>query len=309
MSIMEEQKGAGHVIKPQRIILLVLALVIVGAVAVVIFLQYDPVVAVVNGEKIKRSELYSALYLQSGRDTLDSLITERLILQEGKKCGISVSDEEIDAEIDSVVGEYFMGDEEQFNSYLEQQGYSVDLFRDDLRVNLMAKKIVTADLEISEEEAREYFKENQEKFDIPEQVKARHILVETEEEARKMISRLEKGEDFAELAKKYSQDPGSKEQGGDLGFFSRGEMAKEFEEAAFALKDGERSAPVKTYHGYHVIETLEHKEGRAVTYEEVEDKVKEAIRDEQIPLLLQELITRLRTEALIDYRDLAAGKD
>ena len=93
-------------------------------------------------------------------------------------------------------------------------------------------------------------------------------MVETEKEALEMLSRLDKGEDFAELAKKHSQDSGSKEQGGDLGFFPRGEMVKEFEDAAFALAVGERSEPVKTIHGYHVIETLEHKEGRKVTYEE-----------------------------------------
>ncbi|MGB4124814.1 MAG: peptidylprolyl isomerase, partial [Dethiobacteria bacterium] len=76
-----------------------------------------------------------------------------------------------------------------------------------------------------------------------------------------------------------------------------------FEDAAFALAVGERSEPVKTIHGYHVIETLEHKEGRKVTYEEVAEEVKEALKDEKIPLLIQELIMRLKEEAVIDYRD------
>jgi len=300
---MEEQKGVGNFLKPQRIILLVLVLVIVGAAAVIIFLQHNPAVAVVNGEKITRDQLYTALYMQGGRDVLDNLIVERLVLQEGKKLGITVSDEEIDAEIDKIVEEYFLGDKEQFSSYLEQQGYSVELFRENTRVSLIAEKIVSADLEISDEEAREYFDENPGAFDIPEEVKARHILVETEKEALEMLSRLDKGEDFAELAKKHSQDSGSKEQGGDLGFFPRGEMVKEFEDAAFALAVGERSEPVKTIHGYHVIETLEHKEGRKVTYEEVAEEVKEALKDEKIPLLIQELIMRLKEEAVIDYRD------
>ncbi len=303
MSIMEEQKGAGNTLKPQKIVLLVLALVIVGAVALIIFMQHDPAVALVNGEKIKRSDLYAAMYMQGGRDVLDNIIIERLILQEGKKCGLLINKEEIDAEIDSIIGEYYMGNEDTFKSDLESQGISMDFLRNNLRVNLMLEKIVTADLEISDKEAREYFAENQELFDISEEIRARHILVETEEEALEMISRLEKGEDFAELAKENSLDTGSKEQGGDLGFFPRGEMVKEFEEAAFSLENGERSAPVKTQHGYHIIEMLERKEGREVTYEEAADKVKEAVKDEKIPQLVQELIARLRQEALIDYRD------
>lgn len=303
MNMTVKQKGEGNFFKPQSIILLVLALVIVGAAAVIIFMQHDPAVAVVNGEKIKRSELYSAMYTQGGRETLDDLIVRQLIQQEGKKCGVTVSEEEIDAEIDTIVGEYFMGMEDQFNSYLEQQGYSVDLIRDDASISILVRKIVGEDLEIGEEEARKYFDENPGAFDVSEEIKARHILVETEEEALKVISRLEKGEDFAKLARELSQDSGTKEKGGDLGFFPRGEMVKEFEEVAFGLKDGERSAPVKTVHGYHVIETLERKEGREVTYKEVAKQVKEKVKDDKIPLLVQELIDRLKKEAVIDYRD------
>jgi foldase protein PrsA len=286
---------------PQKAILLVLALVIVGAVALIIFMQHDPAVAVVNGEKIKRSELYTIMYMQYGKEFLDDLIVERLILQEGKKRGISVSNEEIDAEIDIIVGEYYMGNEENLKLDLESRGIPMDFIRNNFRVNIMLEKIVTGDLEITETEAREYFEENREDFDIPEQVRARHILVDTEEEALEIISRLENGEDFAGIAKESSKDTGSKEQGGDLGFFPRGEMVKEFEETAFNLEVGGRSAPVKTSYGYHVIEKLEHKEGREVTYEEVADKVKEAVKENKLPVLKQELISKLKEEALIDY--------
>ncbi|HOA36205.1 MAG TPA: peptidylprolyl isomerase [Bacillota bacterium] len=298
MSNKEGQKGLPG---PQKAILLVLALVIVGAVALIIFMQHDPAVAVVNGEKIKRSELYTIMYMQYGKEFLDDLIVERLILQEGKKRGISVSNEEIDAEIDIIVGEYYMGNEENLKLDLESRGIPMDFIRNNFRVNIMLEKIVTGDLEITETEAREYFEENREDFDIPEQVRARHILVDTEEEALEIISRLENGEDFAGIAKESSKDTGSKEQGGDLGFFPRGEMVKEFEETAFNLEVGGRSAPVKTSYGYHVIEKLEHKEGREVTYEEVADKVKEAVKENKLPVLKQELISKLKEEALIDY--------
>ncbi len=300
---MEEQKGAANPLKPQKVILLVLALVILGAVVLIMFMQYDPAVAVVNGEKVKRSDLYAAMYMQGGKDTLDSIIIGRLILQEGKNLGLSVEAEDVDNELQNIIDQHFMGMEDQFESYLENQGVSMDFIRNETRISLMAEKIVTHDLEIGDSEAREYFEENQKLFDIPDEVKARHILVETEDEALELISRLEKGEDFADLAKEHSQDPGSKDEGGELGFFARGKMVKEFDEAVFELKDGERSTPVKTYHGYHIIERLEYKEGREVDFEETADEVKEMIRDEKIPQLISELISRLRDEALIDYRD------
>ncbi len=303
MSSTEEQKETSIFMKPQKVILLALALVIIGAVALIIFTQYDPAVALVNGEKIKRSDLYELMYRQSGKDLLESLIIERLILQEGKKSGISVSEADVDAEIEEIIEQHFMGSEDQFTLYLDTQGVTMDTIRHELMINLVAQGIVLADLEITDKEAREYFEENREYFNIPEEVRARHILVETEEEALEMISLLEKGEDFAELAKENSQDPGSKEEGGDLGFFTRGKMVREFEDAAFELADGERSGPVKTYHGYHVIERLEHKDGREVDYGEVADEVNETMRDEKIPQLIQELILRLKEEALIDYRD------
>lgn len=303
MNALAEDKGTGIFSKPQNIVLLLLVVVILAAAAVVVVTQYNPTVAVVNGEKIKRNELYTLMYIQGGRDAVDYLIETQLILQEGKKCGITVSGKELDEEVDSIITDYYGGDEEQFRSFLESQGYNLDFIRNDLRRNLMLKKIISTDLVISEKEAKEYLEENREHFDIPEEVKARHILVETKKEALEVISRLEKGEDFAELAKELSQDPGSKESGGDLGFFGRGRMAKEFEEAAFSLKDGERSGPVKTVHGYHIIERMEYKKGRAVTYEEVADEVEETIENEKLPLLAQELLSRLKDEAVVDYRD------
>src|SRR5699024_2107851 len=122
--------------------------------------------------------------------------------------------------------------------------------KENVTMNLKIKKLLEPEIAISEEEVSDYFKENKDMFAEPEQVDARHILVKTEDEAKDIRKELESGEDFEKLAKQHSIDQGSKEAGGELGFFGKGKMVKEFEETAFTLKPHEISEPVKTENGY-----------------------------------------------------------
>ncbi len=140
---------------------------------------------------------------------------------------------------------------------------------------------------VSEEEVKAYYEKHREKYQEPRAVRARHILIEVpqgatpeqEKEALKKAQRLRerilKGEDFAKLAQEYSADPGTKEKGGELGFFTQGQMVKEFEEAAFRLKPGEISEPVRTPFGYHLIQVEEVKEAKQRSFAEVKDRVRE----------------------------------
>lgn len=303
MNEVKRNSGASQWLKPQFIVSLILIVVLLGAVLAVVFLSRNPVVATVNGAKITRDDLYEAMYTQGGKDALDNLITKMLVLQEGKKMGITVSDAEIDEEIRRIVAEEFMGMEEQFHAILEQYGMTLDGLKKDIRMNLTVHKIVESGLEISEAEAEAYFADNQAAFNIPEEIEARHILVDTEAEAREIIAILEQGEDFAALAKERSKDTGSKDQGGNLGFFKRGSMLAEFDESAFALAVGERSEPVETDYGFHVIEVLDRKAGREVTYAAVKDQVREKMIKVKTPGLINELIMRLRGEAEIEYKN------
>ncbi|NPB09248.1 MAG: peptidylprolyl isomerase, partial [Thermodesulfobacteria bacterium] len=113
------------------------------------------------------------------------------------------------------------------------------------------------------------------------------------EKAKKIREMALKGEDFAELAKKYSDDPGTKDKGGDLGFFTRGQMVKEFEEAAFSLKPGEISQPVRTAFGYHIIKVEKKRPARQKSFEEVKDQIKEELlrqrQEERLKAALKEL--------------------
>jgi peptidyl-prolyl cis-trans isomerase C len=134
-----------------------------------------------------------------------------------------------------------------------------------------------------------------------EEVDARHILVESEDKAKEVFEKIGKGEDFAVLAVAYSSDPGSKADGGKLGYFSKGQMVKEFEDAAFALKKGEVSKPVQSKFGWHIIKIEDRRTKPLPTFEEV----KSQIVDSMVQQKGQQVATDLRGKANIEYVDAA----
>ena len=137
-----------------------------------------------------------------------------------------------------------------------------------------------------------------------EEVKARHILVKTEEEAKKISESLKKGEDFEKLARELSTDKGSGAQGGDLGWFTKDKMVAEFADAAFALKKGGISAPVKSGFGWHVIKLEDRRTVKAATFEES----KEELRGEVAEKMVEGYLTSLLTSANVKYYD-ESGKE
>ncbi len=127
--------------------------------------------------------------------------------------------------------------------------------------------------DVKEEEVRAFYDENLDKFSQGEQVNASHILVESEEEAAKIAADIARGElTFEEAAKKYSSCP-SKDAGGNLGEFGRGQMVPEFEEAAFSLEVGVVSAPVKTQFGYHLVRVNAREEAKPISYSEARESI------------------------------------
>ena len=141
-----------------------------------------------------------------------------------------------------------------------------------------------------------------------DEVHARHILVKNEEEAKSIISELDKGADFAALAKKYSTDPGAS-SGGDLGYFSRGSMVKEFADAAFALPAGQYTkAPVKTEFGWHVIEVEDHRAGKPPSFEEARQEVSQLVAHDAVDAKLKELRGAAKIETFgLDGKPLPAS--
>ncbi|MEW8972693.1 MAG: peptidylprolyl isomerase [Tissierellaceae bacterium] len=241
----------------------------------------EEVVAKVDDVKITKDELYDLLVQEYGEQVLNSLIGEKVVQLEIEKQNIEIKEEDIQKEIDQLI-EYY-GGEERFNEALKYQGYTMDDMKKSIEINMQIKKLLESDIEVSEEEITDFFEENKESLAQGEQVSARHILVETEEEAEDIRKKLLEGGDFAELAKEYSLDEGTKIVGGSLGYFSRGKNVQSFDDAAFSLEKGEISEPVKTDFGYHIIQVEDKKEAKAASLEEHRDDIERMLMESKIP--------------------------
>jgi len=148
-------------------------------------------------------------------------------------------------------------------------------------IGQLLEKEIEEKARVSEKDAKDYYEKNKDDFASVSQIRARHILVKTEEEAKKILGRLKKGEDFANIARKSSIDPASAKNGGDLGFFSPGQMVPEFEAAVAKLKPGEISEPVKTKFGYHIIKVTDRKLGKPLEFEKVKNFVLQRLSAEK----------------------------
>jgi foldase protein PrsA len=259
--------------------LLAVVLMTLIAVGITACSQQKEIVAKVNDVEITKEDLYNQLVSQYGTETLEALISEKIMEAEVEKNSVEIPKDKIDEEIAEMT-EYY-GGEEEFNNALTYYNLTMDDMKDNIATNLKLEKLLEPYIEISEEDMKAYFEQNKDALSQKEEVKASHILVDTEEEANEIKAKLDKGEDFAELAKEHSKD-GSSVKGGDLGYFGRGAMVKEFEDTAFSLGIDEISEPVKSEFGYHIIKVVDKKEAKEATYEEAKDKIKDALFNQQL---------------------------
>jgi len=200
-------------------------------------------------------------------EIMEMLIMERLIEREAEIENISVSPEEVQEIMDEYVE--MMGGEEEFDSSLEENSMSRKFFEDNIRRGLLINKHKDNFLDktnIPQEEIESFFDDNGEDLIV---IRASHILVKTEEEGKEVLNRLETGEEFEELALELSADKGSGARGGDLGYFRKGDMIAEFEDAAFKLDVGEVSSLVKTEVGYHIIRLEDKKDSLSSLEEDI----------------------------------------
>lgn len=257
--------------------------------------RLESAVATVNGAAITKNDLFNRLIKQEGAEVLDRMIDEKLVELAAQKANITVTAAEAEAEIKKI--QERMGGKEAFEAALKQYNITLEELREDQMFRLRVTKLLAGNLPTDDATLEGWFKLNIDKFDKRE-VHARHILVDTAEEAQKVRASLDAGTDFAELAKAKSTDPSAQTNGGDLGSNTRGRMVPEFDNVVFNLKPGEISQPFQTQFGWHVAQAIAIK-GEAPSFQAVKAEVKEAYVSEAVSEGFQAFITEQREKANI----------
>ena len=183
----------------------------------------------------------------------------------------------------------------------------VEDFRKITLIGVLLEKEMESKAKVSDQEVKDYYEKHKEDFAVG-RIRASHILVKTEEDARNILERLKKGEDFAKIAKKSSIDPGSAKNGGDLGFFSAGQMVPEFEAVAVKLKQGEISEPLKTKFGYHIIKVTDKKIGKSVEFEKVKNYISQRLSAEKQKGFFDSYIEELKKKYTVEINKEAVSK-
>ena len=288
-------------------------------------------VAVVNGTIITQAEFDRVLgyelrrAAQSGQQIpgaqmakvensiLDSLIVGELLFQESKKKGIQVKPETVTEQLMTVKQRF--PSEAEFKKALEENNMTESKIRADIKrgtaIQQLLEKEVDQKVKITDEESKTFYDKNLQLFQQPERVKASHILIKVDEgapeekkaEARKKIKEIQQkvqnGEDFATLAKTYSEGP-SGPKGGDLGSFGRGQMVKPFEDAAFSLKPNETSDIVETRFGYHLIKVVEKQPAKKIAYADAKVRINRRLKDQKLRTERQLYFDKLKKDAKIE---------
>jgi Parvulin-like peptidyl-prolyl isomerase len=295
----------------------------------------DRIVAVVNGEVLLKSEvdhqckialddIPSSLSAEEKTNrtteirmqTLNVLIDDLLIRQQVRERKIVVNDEEVEQELKNLM-EYNKLDEQQLTAALANEGKTVDEFRKELKSQVEQRKLFGMDIQgkiqIGEKDIENYYQTQYQSGALNEKVHASHILFALPEnsspeqerlaraKAEKVLKQLRSGTAFAELAKQYSEDPSSA-QGGDLGWFRRGDMLPNFEKAAFALKPGAVSDVVRTRFGLHLIMVNERAAEGARPLDEVRDEIRARLHREKTNKAVRDWLDDLRRKSHIEIK-------
>jgi parvulin-like peptidyl-prolyl isomerase len=280
-------------------------------------------IAVVDGEAVPKTDYDAVIaqakttYKSSQRDfpkagsqefrTLKAQVVQFLVQreqfeQEADALDINVTDKQVDARFKQILKQYFGGDMKKFNSQLKAQGLKEAQVRKDLRSQIISEKIfakVTKDVKVTDKQIEDFYNKNKAQYSQPESRDVRHILVKTKKQADSLYAQLKGGADFATLAKKFSQDTGSKANGGKL-TISKGQTVAPFDKVAFELKKNAISQPVKTEFGYHIIQPLSETKAAKVTPLK---EVKESIRQQLAQTKKNEAMTKWVDDLKKDYKD------
>jgi peptidyl-prolyl cis-trans isomerase SurA len=307
----------------------------------------EEIIARVNNEIITKSEYDKALS-QTEEDTrqdckgkctseqleteienrkktaLRDLVDQSLLAQRGKDLGISVETDVV-KQLDQIRIQNNLKDMDELEKAVSSQGLNWEDFKNNIRNHILTQKVVQQEvgshINIGESDARKYYDAHKTEFVRPEQVALREIIVNTEgkkdselpelkKKAETALKRVKDGEDFGEIAKRLS-DGSTKDQGGYIGTFKRGELAKQLEDVVFAMKRNDLTEVIETKQGYLVFQVLEHYDEGQQSFEKVQDEIKERLYNEKLEPAVREYLKTLREESYVvikpGYAELAGG--
>ncbi|MDQ3067679.1 MAG: peptidylprolyl isomerase [Actinomycetota bacterium] len=280
-------------------------------------------VAVVDGEEIAKSD-YDALLAQAKKSytnqkrefpkagsqefqtlknqAVQFLVQREQFEQEAGAMDVEVTDKQVDARLTQIQKQYFGGDKKKYEKQLKDQGLSTAQVRNDIRAQIVSEKIfeqVTRKVNVNDKAIEDYYNKNKTQYSQPESREVRHILVKTKKQADDLAAQLEGGADFAALAKKFSEDTGSKANGGKL-TISKGQTVAPFDQTAFLLEKNVISKPVKTEFGFHLIQPLgDTKPAKTTPLKEVKDSIKQQLEQTK----KNEAMTKWVDDLKKDYED------
>jgi peptidyl-prolyl cis-trans isomerase SurA len=299
----------------------------------------EEIVARVNNQIITRSEYTHAedelkkevqqqdaanadkLLAERDKDVLRDLIDQQLLLEKGKDLGIT-ADTEVIRKLDEMRKDLKLDSMEDLEKAAQSQGISFEEYKQNMRNQIITQQVIGKEvgsrMAISKEEIQKYYDEHKSEMAQPETIRLSEILVstdpkpndKTDEEQRlqaakakadDLLGQIRGGAKFDEVAKKNSNDP-SAAQGGDLGFFQRGALAKELEDKTFAMKAGDVSDVIRTKQGFVILKVTLHHEAGAPSLNEVEGRVQDAIYMQRLQPALRDYLKKLREDAFIDIK-------
>ena len=311
----------------------------------------EEIVARVNNDIVTRSEFQrsrdqllnelkqkygadgDARFAENEKNVLRDLIDQDLLVQKGKDMGIT-GDTEVIKKLDEIRKQMHLESIEEVEKAAQEQGVSFEDFKQNLRNQIVTQEVIGREvgskMQITQDEMKAYYDEHAKELERPEQVRMSEIMVSTqpkegekekkeptpeelaaaEQKAHGLLDSIHKGTSFEEVAKKSSEGP-TAAQGGDLGYFKRGMLAKELEDLTFGMKPGDVSDVIRTRQGFVILKVTEHTAAGIPPMKELEPQIQDAIYMRKLQPALRAYLTKLREDAFIDiksgYTDTAAS--
>jgi len=264
----------------RRLWTLIVGLVLLNIVTIVFFLSRDSsdskeVVATVGKDTITRQQWLGEMEERYGRDVLSEMIDQKAIALLAKKYDISITEKAVDRELLLVKTMYGSSTSENMDE---------EAWREQIRYSLLLDELLTKDVVVKEEELKKFYEQNSILYEIPTSYHLSHIIVKTEEEAKKTIKELEQGSNFATLAMERSIDEFSANQGGDIGYISEetDQHSQVYLSAVEKLKKNEWTSPIATENGFAIVMLHDQIKGRTFSYKDVKDSIRRQIALEQM---------------------------